>query len=150
MPPKGNSPRSSLPPTPLIFPAPSPRFFRIIKIRPSSRTKHKVAASLGCHDDQSVTRRSQNVFGRGTLTFLWRYSRAKSSVAQTCAMGIGDVSPSPLEEDEYPISELNNKEQVDEQPAEPGKKSAQLDHLKIGDCFVSTNRGHAPFVPILE
>ena len=54
IPAKGNSPRSSLPPTPLIFPAPSPRFFRIIKIRPFSRTKHKVANSRGCHDDQSV------------------------------------------------------------------------------------------------
>ena len=71
---------------------------------------------------------------------------------------IGAQNPEPvvarfgfdLEEDEDPISELNNEKQMDEQPAEPGKKPAQLDHLQIGDCFISTDRGHAPFVPILE
>src|SRR6202011_3304187 len=93
---------------------------------------------------------SQDVFGRRTRTFLWRYSRAKTSVGQTRTMAVSDITRRPLEEDEYPISELNNEKQVDEQPAEPGKKSAQLDYLKIGDCLVSTDRGHAPFVPILE
>ena len=65
-------------------------------------------------------------------------------------MAVSDITPRPVEEDDYPISELNNEKQVDEQPAEPGKKSAQLDYLKIGDCLVSTDCGHAPFVPILE
>src|SRR5580692_1460592 len=142
MPAKGNSPRSSLPPTPLIFPAPSPRFFRIIKIRSCSRTKHKVANSRGSHDDQSVifraTQRSKNVFGARTRSLFWRHRRAKSSIAQTRAMGVSDITPSPLKKDQYPISELNNEKQVDQQPAEPGKKSAQLDYLQIGDCFVAT------------
>ena len=80
-----------------------------------------------------VTRRSQNIFGSRTRPFLWRYGRVKRSVAQTGAVGVIDITPGPLEENENPISELNNEKQVDEQPAKPGKKSAQLDHLKIGD-----------------
>src|ERR1700736_2013121 len=93
---------------------------------------------------------SQGVFGRRTRTCLWRYNRAKTSVGQTRTMAVSDITPRPLEEDEYPISELNNEKQVDEQPAKPGEKPAQLDYFKIGDCFVSADRGHAPFVPILE
>src|ERR1700730_12927025 len=97
-----------------------------------------------------VTRRSQNIFGSRTRPFLWRYGRVKRSVAQTGAVGVIDITPGPLEENENPISELNNEKQVDEQPAKPGEKPAQLDYFKIGDCFVSADRGHAPFVPILE
>src|ERR1700748_1550373 len=65
-------------------------------------------------------------------------------------MSVSDIAPRPLEKDQDPISKLHNEKQVDEQPTEPGKKSAQLDHLQIGDGFVSTDRSHAPFVPIIE
>ena len=65
-------------------------------------------------------------------------------------MSVGDISPRPLEEDENTISELDDKEQVNKEPAQPGKKSTQFDHLKIGDRFVSTDSGHATLVPILE
>lgn len=64
----------------------------------------------------SLTTSSQNIFGRGTSTipFLRRNSRAKHSIAQTSAMGVGDVAPGPLEKDDDPISKLDDEKQVDE------------------------------------
>src|ERR1700757_4326948 len=65
-------------------------------------------------------------------------------------MSVGDISPRPLEEDDNTISELDDKEQVNKEPAQPGKKSTQFDHLKIGDGFVSTDSGIVPLSQYLN
>src|SRR5438132_12695639 len=65
-------------------------------------------------------------------------------------MSIGDICPCPLEENDDPISQFDDKEQVNQQPAQPSEESAQLDHLKVGNRFVPTDRGHTSLVPILE
>src|SRR5205814_4690757 len=59
-----------------------------------------------------------------------------------------EISPRPLKQNGQPISEADQKNNVDEQPGEPGRNSAEMDELQVRHCFVPTDRRHATFVEI--
>ncbi len=97
-----------------------------------------------------LLKRSQNIFRGRTLAFFGRHSGPEPSVTQSRAMTVRDIAPRPLQEDENLISKLDDKEQVNQQPTQPGEKSTQLNHLKIRNGLVSADSCHAALVPVLE
>src|SRR5438270_12900731 len=59
-----------------------------------------------------------------------------------------EIGPGPLEQDRETISEADQKNNVDEQPRQPRRNSAEMDKLQVRDRFVSADRRHAAFVEI--
>src|SRR6476646_10258539 len=78
--------------------------------------------------------------------YLW----LKSLVSQASAVSVGQVSPSPLEKDHDLVAQFHDEEQMDEQPAQPGEKSAQLDDLEVRHGLVTPDCRHAPLIPIAK
>lgn len=61
-----------------------------------------------------------------------------------------EVGEEPLGEDDEPVTETDEIEDVDKAPGKPGEKAAELDFAKCADCFGSTNGSHGSFVEVAE
>src|SRR6202011_452788 len=70
------------------------------------------------------------------------------SCNQPCAFVETEISPRPLKKHGETIAKSNEEDDVHEQPGQPGRKAAEMQQFQIGDSFVSSNRGHAAFIPI--
>src|SRR5690242_20179073 len=79
---------------------------------------------------------------REALGFAARY--------QTGAPVAGDVVVDPLGEHQQPVLKLDQVHQVDEDPGEPRKESADVQEAEIGHRLVAPNRRQVPLVEIME
>ena len=69
---------------------------------------------------------------------------------QPRAAFVGDVGPRPLNEDQQPVAETDQEENVDEQPGQPRDEARDVDAAELGDCRRSADRREAAFVPVVE
>src|SRR5437667_12171124 len=76
--------------------------------------------------------------------------RLKVARDQSCALVEGEIRPRPLEKDDQPVAEANQKDYVHKQPCQPGGKTAEMHELQICDSFVPANCRHCSLVPITE
>src|SRR6059058_5212455 len=80
----------------------------------------------------------------------WPLLRLKASGDQARAFVEAEISPSPLKKDGEAISKADQKDNVDEQPSQPCRDSAQVHQFKVCDRFVPADRRHAALVEIPE
>src|SRR6266404_6801709 len=69
---------------------------------------------------------------------------------QPCAFVEREVGPGPLDQNGDAIAEADKKNDVDKKPSQPGRQSAEMDHVQVGHGPMPPDRGHAAFVPVTE
>src|SRR6516225_6504339 len=73
-----------------------------------------------------------------------------SPVNKPGAVTVSEIGPRPLQENEGLVSESDQKNQVDKEPAEPGKKTPEPRKFQVHYRPVTPNRCHAALVEIFE
>src|ERR1022692_240689 len=63
---------------------------------------------------------------------------------------ISQIRPRPLDHHDQAIAESDEKEDVDEEPGEPGKVSGDFEFADLGDGGGASNRGATAFVVIIK
>src|SRR3954462_9235520 len=106
-----------------------------------------------------------HLFRRSGMNFLslplpggnWRCRLGSSPSGQICAAGdqpcaafICDIRPRPLNKDQQTVAKTNQKQDMHEQPQEPGDKSGDGDLSTLRDASGSADRGQTAFVPVVE
>src|SRR4051794_27839844 len=59
---------------------------------------------------------------------------------------VGEVGPSPLEENDEPVAEPDQEEDVDEEPGQPGEQAREPDPVQVGDARGAADRGQRALV----
>src|SRR4051794_31077271 len=72
----------------------------------------------------------------------WALFGLKVSRDQARALVETEIRPGPLKEHGKTIAKADEKNDVDEQPGEPGRNSAEVNQFQIGDRFITADRGH--------
>lgn len=60
------------------------------------------------------------------------------------------IEEAPLDEDNNAALELDDVDEVNEEPDEPGNEAGDVDPENVGDCGSPADDGHIAFVEILE
>ena len=60
------------------------------------------------------------------------------------AAGVGDVGDGPLDQDQQPVAESDQEEDVDEDPGEPRDEAAEVEPAEIGDSAAAADHGQLP------
>src|SRR6266566_2599604 len=60
----------------------------------------------------------------------------------------GDISPSPLKEHHDTIAESDQKQDVNKQPRQPCRQSAQMHQVQVGHRFVAADCRHAALIKV--
>src|ERR1041384_5747242 len=70
---------------------------------------------------------------------------------QPCAVVISDISPCPFDHHKESIAEADEKEQVNEQPRQPGKVAGDMNFPgEVGNRARASNGGETAFVPVFK
>ena len=69
---------------------------------------------------------------------------------QPLAAAVGDEADHPAGEDEQPVLEADQVEEVHDQPGDPGEQAAELEALEVGDGLAAADRGEVALVAVVE
>src|SRR5579859_794008 len=61
-----------------------------------------------------------------------------------------EVVPGPLKQDEHAVLELNQIQDVDKEPCQPGEKAGEANPSKIGDRGGAADGRHAAVIFVME
>jgi hypothetical protein len=60
---------------------------------------------------------------------------------QPSAALVRDVGPGPLNENQHAVPEADQKQDVNEQPGQPGDETGNMNLAELGDCGCTADRG---------
>src|SRR4029077_209913 len=69
---------------------------------------------------------------------------------QTSAAFVGEICPCPLDQNNDPVPETDQEEDVDEQPGKPRQESGNMNFAELRHCCGSSNRGQTTLVQVVK
>ena len=69
---------------------------------------------------------------------------------QACAPFVRHVGPRPLNENQQPVAETDEKKDVHEEPGQPRDEAGDVDFAEIGDRGGAADGSQAAFIPVVE
>src|SRR4029077_4985172 len=69
---------------------------------------------------------------------------------ETGAAFVGEICPCPLDQNDDPVAETDQEEDVDEQPGKPRQESGNMNFAELRHCCGPSNGGQTALIQVMK